>query len=115
MTQIVSISFQSFTTAAPSSSPQDIELNRVTPTSLTYQWSQVPCGQRGGPNSYQYQLSDGAGNEVVLDNTADLYITIDGLISCTRYYFKVSAANIAGVGPASESVEGVTEIGGKVW
>ena len=99
--------------AAPSASPGTVTHASETNTSLTFEWSRVPCGQRGGPNDFYYKLSALDGSLIYNDSTPNLSATIVGLDSCNIYRFVVMAFNDAGDGDPSEPVEGETGIGGK--
>ena len=97
---------------APSASPETVSHTSRTNTSLTFEWSRVPCGQRGGPNDFYYQLSVD-GSLIYNDSTPDLSATIVGLDSCNSYSFVAMAFNDAGDGDHSEPIKGETGIGGK--
>ncbi|XP_072048352.1 receptor-type tyrosine-protein phosphatase kappa-like [Amphiura filiformis] len=77
----------------PSDSPSNVTLDTATNTSLTFSWDQVPCGKRGGPNKFKYQLFD---NITLIEGEIDgLVVDIDALIPCNEYGFRVSAFNNA--------------------
>ena len=97
----------------PTAAPYDVFYSSRTNTSLIFEWLEVQCGQRNGPNNYRYELVDD--NEVLIDTntTSDLSVTISDLESCAEYSFKVQAFNDAGNGEFSPVVQWETDIGGK--
>ena len=98
--------------SAPSGQPEDVKNTSRTNTSLTFEWLQVACGQRGGPNSFNYELSDEKGNLLDYGSTPYLTVTINGLEPCTEYLFRVRAYNAGGNGQFSLPITWTT-IGGK--
>lgn len=85
-----------------------------TDTTLTFQWSQYPCGERLGNNSYAYRLTaDGTGDEVYSGTTAVNFTRIDNLMACRTYWFEVYVFNSAGDGPVSMQIEASTDVVGK--
>ncbi|XP_038069022.1 angiopoietin-1 receptor-like [Patiria miniata] len=87
-------------TKVPSAPPQQVTVNS-NKRSLTFFWSQPPCGSRGGIiTGYMYKLS-GPGSQLILDVSTAEQVEIDGLIPFTNYSFQVSANTIAGAGPYS--------------
>ncbi|XP_038066670.1 angiopoietin-1 receptor-like [Patiria miniata] len=84
----------------PSAPPQQVTVNS-NKRSLTFFWSQPPCGSRGGNiTGYTYKLS-GPGSQLILDVSTAEQVEIDGLIPFTNYSFQVAANTIAGAGPYS--------------
>ena len=72
-----------------------------TTTSLTYQWKQVPCGDRGGPIEFQCVLYDDDGQQVDIVTTTDFAAMFEYLLPCGMYNFTVRAFNDAGYGDFS--------------
>ncbi len=86
-------------------------MDTATYTLLKFSWEQVPCGLRGGLNSYQFQLFDKT--SLVKDGeTASRVIEIRELIPCKEYGFTVAALNPGGVGNYSKMIFAVTDVGG---
>ena len=83
-----------------------------TTTSLTYQWKQVPCGDRGGPIEFQCVLYDENGKQVDSYTTANYSAMFDDLLPCMMYNFTVRAVNDAGYGDFSERYEEGTDFEG---
>ncbi|XP_038066629.1 receptor-type tyrosine-protein phosphatase delta-like [Patiria miniata] len=68
---------------------------------ITFTWSQVLCGGRGGAITvYQYKLTKrGSMTAIRKDNTTAMSVTFRGLSPCTSYAFIVRAFNSKGKGP----------------
>ena len=96
----------------PSAPPANVISSGITNTTLAFQWDRVPCGYRGGPNKFKYELTDEGGTSKEGD-TSDLTATIDDLIPCKKYSFRVQAFNDAGNGNFSSAINRETDIGGK--
>ena len=79
----------------PSAVPANLTFIATT-TSLTFTWDEVPCGNRGGPNTYKYTLDTSSPVE-----TAATSVTISDLIPCSSYQFSVLASTSAGDGPVT--------------
>ena len=85
----------------------------ITDTSLSFQWGRVPCGYRGGPNDFRYQLSDESNTIISEGDTSTLDVKIDNLLACNRYSFVVKAFNDAGEGDFADATLLETDKGGK--
>ena len=87
---------------APSSSPSFISSNtRVTTSSITVQWREIPCADRNGEiTGYRLRTSRGAMIEKFANISGGTReATISGLSSSTWYTVQVAAVNGAGTGP----------------
>ena len=97
---------------APSAPPENVISTSQTDTSLSFKWLRVPCGQRGGSNSFDYELTDEKGERIQSGSTPHLSVTLTRLEPCTQYSFKVRAYNEAGFGVFSP-LSNCTTDGGK--
>ena len=86
-----------------------------TNTTLTFEWQRLPCGQRGGPNDFNYELRDAVGNKLYSDVTKKLSVTFWELQQCALYSFVVRAVNDAGEGSFSIPVNGETDEDGEIF
>ena len=78
---------------APSALPGSIKLENPGLNSLEFSWIDVPCGNRGGPLTYDYILT---GTPEKTGNVPSATATIIGLTACSQYQFKVRAKNSEG-------------------
>ena len=79
----------------PTAAPANLTFTATT-TSLTLKWGDVPCGYRGGSNTYKYTLDTSPPVE-----TSATSVTIPDLIPCSSYQFSVLASTSAGDGPVT--------------
>ncbi|XP_072048335.1 uncharacterized protein [Amphiura filiformis] len=96
---------------APSGPPADVRNSSRTNTSLSFEWDRVPCGKRGGPNIFMYELSDINDNPINSGPTPDMFVTFVDLDPCTKYRFRVKASNDVDDGVFSNDVIWETDIG----
>ncbi|XP_033636915.1 receptor-type tyrosine-protein phosphatase T-like isoform X2 [Asterias rubens] len=90
----------------PTAAPTDVRVLSISETSLSFSWSEPPCGGRGGIiTGYSYKLTQvGADNEEGPTITSNTAVTISGLIPYTDYSFQVAASTNMGTGPFSSSL-----------
>ena len=96
---------------APSSAPFAISETDVSPTHLTLQWFEPPCGSRHGELSYIYRLKNGTDEVVKTGTSPSTTATIEDLDVFTRYTFKVAAVTDLGEGPWSAAFQTATRKG----
>ena len=95
--------------AAPSGSPEGLNITSVESISLTLMWETVPCSDQRGPiTGYRlnYTYSNGtftANNTLVLESR---HFMLTGLTPFTNYsvQFHVAAINVNGTGPYTDKV-----------
>ena len=76
----------------------------MTSSSLTFQWTQPPCGSRHGfIEHYSYTLTSEAGTNT--GETSMTIIRLDGLRAKTEYAFSVAAWTGFGMGPYAGKVQ----------
>ena len=86
---------------APSSSPYFISNNtRVTASSITVQWGEIPCTDRNGDiTGYRVQaVTNGVVERIANVAGAEREATLSGLSPSTWYTVQVAAVNDAGTG-----------------
>ena len=80
----------------------------VMQRSLSFSWSEPPCGDRGGIIiGYTYKLTRvGSVPDIMIQqsDTSEQSVTIDGLIPFTEYSFQVAANTSKGIGPYTNDV-----------
>ena len=102
--------------AAPSQPPENIQAAVLESTSITFQWTEIPCsGRRGQITGYSYELLKSSNQQVVASGLEQsTSITITGLIPNTRYTFSVSGETSGGIGVFSDDYSVTTDIEGKI-
>ena len=97
---------------APSGQPANIKISETSNNSLTFSWQPVPCADRGGENSYKFELRNSS-DLVYSNETSELSVTINGLMPCIEYNFRIKAFNQAGDSDFSPPVKVTTIFPGK--
>ena len=85
---------------APTQPPGNIRVTRFTADELRINWDAPPCGSRGGPVSYTFELlrvSPGTKPEPLVQNTVNTWIQIKPPAGYDHYIFKVATVNSAGM------------------
>ena len=87
----------------PSAAPTSVSVSKVTSSSITVQWEEVPCIHHNG-NITGYLVQYGV---VGSDSTQNMCVsetntTIFNLIESTTYTIKVAAVNDVGIGVYTE-------------
>ena len=90
----------------PSAAPTSVTVSKVTSSSITVQWEEVPCIHHNGDIT-GYSLQHGVvGSEstqnMPVSGASTIEATITGLVESTTYWIEVAAVNDAGVGVYSE-------------
>ena len=106
-------------TIEPTAAPTDLMSFSDTSTSLSFSWSEPPCGDRGGIiTGYTYKLTQVGSmmpdNVEGLTDSSNRMVMISGLIPYTDYSFQVAANTSQGMGPLSSSLNTRTTEGGKL-
>ena len=110
------------TPAGPSSPPREVSVEVQGPNSVEVTWQAPPLVHHNGPilsyiiryfPSNDLNKMEDTLNFTVDQDAATLHTILTDLVPFTRYTFKVSAVNAAGVGPFSVAVEGTTEEDGE--
>ncbi|XP_072039619.1 uncharacterized protein [Amphiura filiformis] len=87
--------------SAPTAPPTNIHINEFSADELVIAWDAPPCGTRGGPITYTYELitvSDDSKAIPLIHNTLDTTARIKPLpAGYVRYIFKVATVNSAGM------------------
>ena len=81
---------------APSGTPQSISFSDVTLTSITVQWSELPCSDRNGEiTGYTVEYSSTTPpphtNTVTVSGSSNTRLVVGGLLPRTGYTFSVGA------------------------
>ncbi|XP_072041081.1 receptor-type tyrosine-protein phosphatase delta-like [Amphiura filiformis] len=106
---------QNTSTSEPTAPPDEVIASSVTPTSITFSWSEPPCGHRHGPIvEYSYELRKGTDEVIVKSTVSATSITIGDLTSYTNYSLSISAVTNAGEGPAVTLTKRTTQSGPSV-
>ncbi|XP_022097192.1 tyrosine-protein kinase receptor Tie-1-like [Acanthaster planci] len=87
----------------PSEPPAQVAVTLTAQRSLSFSWSQPPCGGRGGVIiGYTYRLTEDESNaQVRLSVVSKESATVDDLTPYTKYSFQVLAYTSVGDGPYS--------------
>ena len=75
---------------APSGSPESVSFGTVTLTSITVQWTEVPCSDRNGEIT-GYTVSTTPPTTNTMSGSSSRELVVDGLLPRTSYTFTVSA------------------------
>ncbi|XP_072036993.1 receptor-type tyrosine-protein phosphatase delta-like [Amphiura filiformis] len=93
--------------AAPTSAPVDLAILEIHPTSVSFCWKHIPCGDRNGEIiDYMYEVCDESGVSVSsgsVGSPKEAYV-INGLLPCAEYTFRIAGKTSAGVGPFSANI-----------
>ena len=109
------------TPAGPSSPPREVNVEVLGPSFVEVNWQEPQSVDHNGailgyiiryfPSNDQTEIED---VHVTVDqDEAILHTMLTDLVPFTRYSFRVSAVNAAGVGPFSVAVEGTTDEDGE--
>ena len=89
---------------APSRAPTSVRITKVTASSITVTWGEVPCLHRNGQiTGYRVQAVRNGMTETFI-NVASRPATVSGLSPSTLYTVQVAAVNGAGTGPYSTGI-----------
>ena len=105
--------FYSYT--VPGSSPQNVTVTSVNPTSLMVSWQPPPLIDQNGPLTSYLILYSRVGSNISMTETISngTEYVISGLIAFSNYSVEVAARTINGTGPSSNSVIEISGEDGK--
>ena len=75
---------------APSGSPESVSFASITLTSITVQWTEVPCSDRNGEIT-GYTVEYSSTNTIILSGSSSRELVVSGLLPHTSYTFSVRA------------------------
>ena len=88
----------------PSGPPQNLEMNHITDTVISFSWDPPPAEEQNGEIivyewMLRFQLADSSNTNVEMDNVTDTEATIRNLARDTTYTLRVRAYTSIGPGP----------------
>ncbi|XP_072035882.1 receptor-type tyrosine-protein phosphatase F-like [Amphiura filiformis] len=93
--------------AAPTSAPVDLAILEIHPTSVSFCWKHISCGDRNGEIiDYMYEVCVESGVSVSsgsVGSPKEAYVIKD-LLPCADYSFRIAGKTSAGVGPFSANI-----------
>jgi hypothetical protein len=106
---------QEFIDTAPSGIPGPISFTDVNLTSITLQWSELPCSDRNGEiTGYTVEYSSTTPphtNTVTVSGSSNTRLVVGGLLPRTSYTISVRAQGAAASGSATTSATTATPTG----
>ena len=87
--------------------PEGVKLNSTTSEGFVFKWNKVDAAL-----SYDWQLLDEGNSQVKSGNETRMYVTVSGIESGVRYYFRVRSVGENGVSDWSEKIPAMLEGGG---
>ncbi len=95
--------------AAPSSPPQNVMATVISPTEIQVNWTDVlEIDQNGIITDYEVMyeplMTFGGVLSIIIVNTTNMYITLDGLQEFVNYSIPVRARTSVGPGPFSVGI-----------